>query len=325
MQAMAPETEPGHAEQASVDPQGRISTPSTPAGPDAPQPVVKAGTDHTPVPVQDGAVRARQGNSMPERMGQRALNTEAYAAGVELPIRPTVEDVLRWHAIPQALVAALSGGYLANGLDELLSFGTLPIDRPAPLAFGGPSGGGKTLALAKIVARYVMANQGKDVPLPYVVICDQNPGDFEKLAALVKPFRIPVIQVGTPDALVDAVSQRRKGQPLLLDLPGVCVYSPVSMARMMRMVESIGAELTLVLPAGLDAEESADIGAAFAQSGALTMIASRMDQAGRIGGIITAAACGLTLTYGGCSSAVVGGLATLNAPMLARRLLTLPA
>lgn len=326
---MPPQTDTGHAEQASTGQQDRTqpqpgATGNTHAmqhdtGADAPVATSGQGGNSSMQSMQAG---------MPGHTQQATdLRTQTYAAGVELPLRPTVEDVLRWHGIPQPLIDALSvsGGYLADGLGGLLSFGTLPIDRTAPIAFGGPSGGGKTLALAKIVARYVMAGQGKGVPPPFVVTCDQNPGDFEKLAAIMKPFSIPVIQAGTADLLVDAVSQRRRGQPLLVDLPGVCVYSSVSMARMMGMVESIGAELSLVLPAGMDSEESADIGAAFAQAGATTMIATRMDQAGRVGGIVTAAACGLTLTYAGCSSAVVGGLATLNAPILAKRLLTLPA
>lgn len=196
----------------------------------------------------------------------------------------------------------------------MLSFGTLPDATQTPLAFGGASGSGKTLVLAKLAARYILAEEHKDRPPPLIIACDHTAGSFAKLSALLQPYNIPIIQGNSPEILADAVLHKEPGQPILVDLPGICVYSPVSMGRMMQMVERVGATLSLVLPAGLDAEESADIGYAFAQQGATTMVASKMDQAGRVGGIIAAAACGLTLTYGSCSSSIVGGWCPLTRP-----------
>ena len=265
----------------------------------------------------------REGSSVPE---QAQDNSTATASGVALPVSHlTVEDILRWHSVPQPLIHALAGKTLADGLSNVLSFGSLPDATQAPLAFGGASGSGKTLVLAKLAARYILAEEHKNSPPPLIIACDQTAGSFAKLSALLQPYNIPIIQGSSPEILADAVHHREPGQPIMVDLPGICVYSPVSMGKMMQMVKSIGATLSLVLPAGLDAEESADIGYAFAQQGATTMIASKMDQAGRVGGIIAAAACGLTLTYGSCSSSIVGGLVPLNAPILANRLLTLPS
>ncbi len=250
----------------------------------------------------------------------------AATSGVALPVSHlTVEDILRWHSVPQPLIHALAGRTLADGLTNILSFGALPDATQTPLAFGGASGSGKTLVLAKLAARYILAEEHKDSPPPLIIACDHTAGSFAKLSALLQPYNIPIIQGSTSEILADAVQHREPGQPILVDLPGICVYSPGSMAKMLQRVERVGATLSLVLPAGLDAEESADIGYAFAQRGATTMVASKMDQAGRVGGIIAAAACGLTLTYGSCSSSIVGGLVPLNASVLANRLLTLPS
>ncbi len=260
----------------------------------------------TPDPAQDGNIAATD--------------------GVALPVSHlTVEDILRWHSVPGPLIQALAGNTLAEGLDNVLSFGTLPDATQTPLAFGGASGSGKTLVLAKLAARFILSEDHKDSPPPLVIACDHTTGSFAKLSALLQPYNIPIIQGSTSEILADAVHHKEPGQPILVDLPGICVYSPVSMSKMMQMVERVGATLSLVLPAGLDAEESADIGYAFAQRGATTMVASKMDQAGRVGGIIAAAACGLSLTYGSCSSSIVGGLVPLNARILANRLLTLPS
>ncbi|WP_338333308.1 hypothetical protein [Acetobacter sp. LMG 32666] len=274
------------------------------------------------------AAERRQGStqeelSVPE---QAAENTTPATDGVALPVSHlTVEDILRWHSVPQPLIHALAGKTLADGLNNVLSFGALPDATQAPLAFGGASGSGKTLVLAKLAARYILAEEHKNSPPPLIIACDHTAGSFAKLSALLQPYNIPIIQGSTSEILADAVQHKEPGQPIWVDLPGICVYSPVSMGKMMQMVERVGATLSLVLPAGLDAEESADIGYAFAQRGATTMVASKMDQAGRVGGIIAAAACGLTLTYGSCSSSIVGGLVPLNAPILANRLLTLPS
>ncbi|MFT8655665.1 MAG: hypothetical protein ABF785_03110 [Acetobacter papayae] len=81
----------------------------------------------------------------------------------------------------------------------------------------------------------------------------------------------------------------------------------------------------MVLPAGMDAEEVADVAAAYRQLGAERMIATRLDQAGRIGSVITAAACGLALTYAGYSPSVHGGVARCDAALLARCLMVVLA
>lgn len=265
----------------------------------------------------------QEGSAAPDQ-AQNARN--AAANGVALPVSHlTVEDILRWHSVPHPLIHALAGRTLADGLNTVLSFGPLPDATQTPLAFGGASGSGKTLVLAKLAARFILSEEHKDRPPPLVIACDHTAGSFAKLSALLQPYNIPIIQGSTSEILADAVRHKEPDQPILVDLPGICVYSPVSMSKMMQMVECVGATLSLVLPAGLDAEESADIGYAFAQRGATTMVASKMDQAGRVGGIIAAAACGLTLTYGSCSSSIVGGLVPLTAPILANRLLTLPS
>lgn len=274
-------------------------------------------------------VAERRQGTVPEEVPAPAPVQDRSApttSGVALPVNHLrVEDILRWHSVPQPLINALAGRTLADGLTNVLSFGALPDATQTPLAFGGASGSGKTLVLAKLAARYILAEEHKNSPPPLIIACDHTAGSFAKLSALLQPYNIPIIQGSTSEILADAVQHKEPGQPIWVDLPGICVYSPVSMGKMMQMVERIGATLSLVLPAGLDAEESADIGYAFAQRGATTMVASKMDQAGRVGGIIAAAACGLTLTYGSCSSSIVGGLVPLDADILANRLLTLPS
>lgn len=245
--------------------------------------------------------------------------------GVPLPVHDMrVEDLLRWHSVPSPLIKALSGGSLTQGLQKVLSFGKLPSPARKPLAFGGASGSGKTLVLAKLAIRTLIHAYKQGEPLPIVIGHDFTPGSIDKLEALIRPYQVPFISGYDTQKVEDAIENRLVNQAIFIDLPGICVYSSRSMNKMMKVVHAFGANLALVLPAGLDPEESADIGYAFVQHQATTLVASKMDQAGRIGGIITGAACGLTLTYGSCSSDVRKGLVPLTAPVLTNRLLTLP-
>ena len=78
----------------------------------------------------------------------------------------------------------------------------------------------------------------------------------------------------------------------------------------------------LVLPGGLDPSEAADLATAYAAAGATHMVATRLDQTRRLGGILAAAAAGgLTLTEAGIGPGATDGLVPLTPAFLAERLL----
>jgi len=77
----------------------------------------------------------------------------------------------------------------------------------------------------------------------------------------------------------------------------------------------------LVLPAGLDAEESAELARAFHALGARHMVATRLDIARRLGGVVAAAAEGLALAEAGTGAQVPEGLSVLTPAWLAARLM----
>jgi len=75
-----------------------------------------------------------------------------------------------------------------------------------------------------------------------------------------------------------------------------------------------------VLPAGGDAAESAELAAALAGTGATLLIATRLDVARRLGGILAAAAAGLALAEAGIGPGAADGLVPLTPDLLAARL-----
>lgn len=244
--------------------------------------------------------------------------------GASLPLPSfSVEDILLWHSIPRPLVAAMSGSTLADGLCKAIAFQKLPMVPGLTLALGGAPGSGKSLTLAKLAARYALKAQRSEGILkkPLILACDHNPGSYAKLASVLNGYDVELVKAyhGIVPQSLD-----REERMTLVDLPGVCIYSRSGMTEMEEIVERTNAMLSLVIPAGMDPEETADIADAFRKKGASTMIASRLEQSGRIGGIITAAACGLPLTYGSFSSSITAGFTHLTPPILSKRLLILP-
>ena len=78
----------------------------------------------------------------------------------------------------------------------------------------------------------------------------------------------------------------------------------------------------LVLPAGLDPAEAADLARAFAAAGANLLVATRLDLAHRLGGVLAAASAGLALTEAGIGPGAADGLLPITPEWLAARLLT---
>lgn len=230
-------------------------------------------------------------------------------------------DILQWHSIPYGIREIMEGETLSEKLSSVIEFGELPITTGIPIALGGASGSGKSLTLAKLAARYARQaiQSAGQIKEPLVLACDDTPGSYEKLKSVLKGCRVSIQQ--PPNSIYGLDGENRV---VLIDLPGINIYSKTAMKHMMDIVERFRARMSLVIPAGMDPEEAADIAGIFKNCGTNTLIASRLEQSGRIGSVITAAACGLKLTYGSYSGNVNEGFSKLSAQMIADRLIQLP-
>lgn len=237
---------------------------------------------------------------------------EGASAPLDLP------PALARHNLPAPLALRLGQGRLGPALAAHLSFAALPLDRPLLLV--GPPGAGKTLTCAKLAARATMAGQ-----TPLVVTADgARAGAVEQLAAFTRLLRLTLAVAAQPEVLAKSVQRREPGQPAFLDGFGCDPFDASQAERLHRLIEAAGATPVLVLPGGLDAEESADLARAFHLLGARHMIATRLDSARRLGGVLAAAAAGLALTEPGIGPQVARGLHPLSAEWLAARLSAAP-
>jgi flagellar biosynthesis protein FlhF len=108
----------------------------------------------------------------------------------------------------------------------------------------------------------------------------------------------------------------------LIDTAGCDPFNEAQARHLRQLAAQAGPDMALVLPAGLDAAEAADLARAFAALGAQHLLPTRLDAARRLGGVLMAAKAGpLALTEAGIGSEVADGLETLTPEGLASRLL----
>ncbi|MDB5413145.1 MAG: hypothetical protein JWR10_1480 [Rubritepida sp.] len=225
---------------------------------------------------------------------------------------------LERHNLPPALAMHFAGTDLEEALAGRLSFAKLPEDRP--ILFVGPPGAGKTLTCAKLAARAAMAGQS-----PIVVTADgARAGAVEQLAAFTRLLRLTLAVAAQPEVLAKVLHARKPGQPAFVDGFGCDPFDGAQAERLHRLIRAADAIPVLVLPAGLDADESAELARAFHLLGARHLLPTRLDTVRRLGGILSAAATGLALTEAGIGPQVANGLQALTPAWLAARLVNGP-
>ena len=203
-------------------------------------------------------------------------------------------------------------------LARLLPFGSLALTPGAdPQLLIGPPGAGKTLAIARLATRLVMAGVG-----PMVITADgRRAGATEQLGALIRLLRLPLVVASHPLALGRALAKRVEGTPVLIDSPGADPFDAAQRDEIAALAVTGGATIALVLPAGLDPAEASDLAAAFAGIGASLLLPTRLDIAWRLGGVIAAAQAGsLAFTEAGIGPGVTDALVPVTAAFLAERL-----
>jgi flagellar biosynthesis protein FlhF len=258
------------------------------------------------------------------------LGTRPVDGGVEVtaalepasqPIAPLSDPkrvaALRWHGVPEKLIEPLQPDDLARALEAQFTFGSLPLNPgAAPLLLLGPPGAGKTLTVARLATRMVLAGQ-----TPLVVSADgRRAGAADQLAAFTRLLGLTLIVADEPLTLARALTRRQGGCPVLIDTPGLDHNAPTDRAAAEELIAASCGEPALVLPTGLDSAEASEIAAGFKSLGARNLVATRIDHSRRLGGVVAAAGAGLAFTEAGIGPNAADGLCSLTPTFLAERL-----
>lgn len=239
-----------------------------------------------------------------------------------------VKKALAEHGVPQRLAerlvnAARTSGLAdpvlacAAGLEAGFTFAHLPEHgAPRPFMLVGPNGSGKSIAAAKLAARSVLKQRQVGV-----ITCDNiRAGAVEQLAAFTSILEIDLVRARGPESLARAVeSMNGLFDLVVIDSPGLNPFKQSDMDYLQALIEAADVEPVLVLGAGGDPEEAAEIGEVFAALGATRLFAARLDTTRRLGAVLAAAEGGqLAFCDVSASPHVASGISPISAMALAK-------
>lgn len=259
--------------------------------------------------------------------------TPAATAAAASPVASDeIETALSYHGVPKALAdrliatageldAANPQQALTAALRARFDFRPLVERKPGkPILLAGLPGAGKSATLAKLAARAKVNGWAATA-----ITCDlAKAGAIEQLATYAKALEIPAFRAKDAATLRRAVAKADADGIVLIDTLGTNPLKAGDLAQLRELAEAAGAEIVLVMAAGGDVIESAELAGAYAEAGATRLVAAKVDVARRYGGILAAAEAGRLAFAGlGTSPEIASGLATLRADQLCR--LILPA
>ena len=259
---------------------------------------------------------------MTRRVGDEIEVTAALDPPEE---RAAVEHDLAWHGVPDALIQRLSGP-LEPALAAALRWA--PLDGSGAVLLVGPPGAGKTLTAARLATRMVLAGTTPTV----ITADDRRAGAAEQLAAFTRLLDLPLVVAGTPRLITRAIARgiagdiaggsvgSNAGAPVLIDTPGTDPWT--DRALITDLAAAASARIVLVLPAGLDGQEAAELAEGYASLSAVAMIATRLDVTRRHGSVLWAAQH-LALAEAGVGPGATDGLVPFT-PLLLCSILRVP-
>ncbi len=178
-------------------------------------------------------------------------------------------------------VSALAAAFAAH-----LSFAPLVAEKSQPpLILIGAPGVGKTLCLARLAARAAMAKK----PVAVISADTERAGGREQLAAFMRVLKLDLIEACDVHALREAVEMQPKDALVLIDTFGCNPYDVDEMRRMLQIIEAVRGSAAMALPADMDALDAPVAAKLFKAAGASRILATRMDMARRLGGLMQAA------------------------------------
>lgn len=236
-----------------------------------------------------------------------------------------LEQILSFHGVPEGTTRRLlrfAKGIpsedvtevLGGAIDSHFTFSSV-FDQPGPWVLIGPAGSGKTVTAAKLAAQ--LAFEKKQATI--ITTDTLRAGAVAQLQGYMDVLGYPLATAERPQQLSLLLDNCAPDHTVIIDTPGSNPFNPAEMTDLADFLGPLQVKPILVLAAGGDAEEAADIVRAFARFHCQSLIATRVDCCRRFGSLLAAADTGeLALAEIGITASVAQGLKPLTPLSLAR-------
>lgn len=171
--------------------------------------------------------------------------------------------------------------------DRIPLIGDRWTEQGGTLVLAGPAGSGKTSALASIAARWVLRHGPAGAVL--VSAGDHRFGAFEHLSRLGRLLGVPTYQIDDAAGLPELLGRLREHRLVLVDTPSAALRGEEADAydRSITALRASGT-VAVTLPATMQASALRMTAARYARLGATACIATRLDEAASLGGLLSA-------------------------------------
>ncbi|MDH5750173.1 MAG: GTPase, partial [Rhodospirillales bacterium] len=198
-----------------------------------------------------------------------------------LDIGETIRQTLTYHGTPPRLTdrfvttaCSLDADdptmAFAGALDAIYRFSPLDGSHGTgkPIMLIGAPGAGKTISVAKLAARSTLA--GESIGL--ITTDTKRAGGIEQLAAFARILKQGLDTADSPEELSKAVQNHRDKDIIYIDTQGTNPFSDADLDYLSGFISAADAEPLLVMAAGGDAMEAADMASSFSTLGVRRML-----------------------------------------------------
>ena len=208
---------------------------------------------------------------------------------------------------------------LSESLSQKLKFEPIEAAPTRPVVLVGPPGAGKTAAVAKLATRALAV--GYEALL--ISVDSERCGGAEQLRAMADRLGTPFETATTLQELSHLTKKARQaGQCVFVDAASASPMQPSDMRATERLVQEVGLEPILCMPADLRYEDLEDLGLGYAAIGTKRAIATRFDLTKRRASAVFALhKADMALAQISATPFITGGIALASAHRVAALLL----